>query len=114
MNWHDLTSTELASRVSERTVAVMALGAVEQHGPHLPLDTDTRIAEGLLSAALSRIDPGLDVLALPTQAIGASDEHASFAGTLTLDARGFADALESIGAGVARAGVRRLVWVNGH
>ena len=114
MNWQQLTSPELAERVDNRTVAVLALGAIEQHGPHLPLDTDTRIAEGLLGAALPRVDPELDVLALPTLAIGASDEHASFAGTLSLNARCFADTLESIGASAARAGVRRMVWVNGH
>ncbi|MGK7295701.1 MAG: creatininase family protein, partial [Candidatus Wenzhouxiangella sp. M2_3B_020] len=95
-------------------VAVMALGAIEQHGPHLPLDTDTVIAEELLAAALSRLDPATEVLALPTQAVGASDEHASFPGTLSLDARSFAGVLEAVGAGVARAGIRRLVWINGH
>lgn len=100
--------------MTDATVAVMALGAVEQHGPHLPLNTDTCIAEGLLGAALSKLDPALDVLALPTMGLGASDEHASFAGTLTLDARAFVGVLESIGASVARAGVRRLVWINGH
>jgi creatinine amidohydrolase len=114
MNWHDLTSPELAARVTDTTVAAMALGAIEQHGPHLPLDTDTCIAEGLLGAALARLDPAGNVVALPTLAVGASDEHASFAGTLTLDARVFTDVLESIGAGVARAGIRRLVWINGH
>jgi creatinine amidohydrolase len=114
MNWHELTSPELVERVTEETVAVMALGAIEQHGPHLPLDTDTVIAEGLLAAALARLDPAVDVLALPTQAVGASDEHASFAGTLSLGAKPFAGLLEALGAAAARAGVRRVVWVNGH
>jgi creatinine amidohydrolase len=109
-----LTSPELAERVDKRTVAVLALGAIEQHGPHLPLDTDTCIAGDLLAGALARVSPALDVLALPTLPIGASDEHATFSGTLTLNARCLADTLESIGESVARAGIRRLVWVNGH
>jgi creatinine amidohydrolase len=114
MNWRELSSTELSQRLTEDTVAVMALGAIEQHGPHLPLDTDTVIAEGLLAEAMARLQPSVQVVSLPTQAVGASDEHASFPGTLTLGSKAFADALEALGASVARAGVRRMVWVNGH
>jgi creatinine amidohydrolase len=113
-DWQQLTAPELADRVTDGTVAVMALGAIEQHGPHLPLDTDTVIAEGLLAAASARLDPGVDALALPRQAVGASDEHASFAGTLTLGATAFAGVLEALGAAVAQAGIRRMVWLNGH
>jgi creatinine amidohydrolase len=68
----------------------------------------------LLAAAMTALEPDVDVLALPSQAAGASDEHASFAGTLSLGAQTFAAVLEALGASVAGAGVRRLVWVNGH
>jgi len=112
--WQQSTSPELAERLGADSVAVMALGAIEQHGPHLPLDTDTRIAEGLLGMAMTRVNPELEVLALPTLSIGASDEHASFDGTLSLSPRCFADTLESIGESVSRAGVQRLIFVNGH
>ena len=112
--WQDFTSPQLARYIDDRTVVVGALGAVEQHGPHLPLDTDTVIAEALLEAALSRLPERLKVVTLPTLAIGASDEHKSFAGTLGFDAVTVAGMLESLGSDVARAGGRRLVWVNGH
>lgn len=112
--WQDFTSPALGRHIDDRTVAVVALGAVEQHGPHLPLGTDSVIAEALLNAALERLDQSLDAVALPPVAIGASDEHKSFAGTLGLDARTTANLLETLGADLARAGVRRLVWVNGH
>ena len=112
--WQDFTSPQLERYIDNRTVVVGALGAVEQHGPHLPLDTDTVIAEALLEAALSRLPDPLKVVTLPTLAIGASDEHKSFAGTLGFDAVTVAGMLELLGADVVRAGGRRLVWVNGH
>lgn len=112
--WQDFTSPELDAHIDDRTVVVGALGAIEQHGPHLPLDTDTVIAEALLDAALARLPSGMDVVVMPPVAIGASDEHKSFPGTLGLGATPFAGMLETIGADVARAGARRLVWINGH
>lgn len=114
MRWQDFTSPALGRHIDDRTVVVAALGAVEQHGPHLPLDTDTVIAGALLDAALERVASSLDVVLLPPMAIGASDEHKSFAGTLGFDTATVARMLETIGADVARAGGRRLVWVNGH
>lgn len=114
MRWQDFTSPALDRHIDDTTLVVGALGAVEQHGPHLPLDTDSVIARALLNAALERLDGSLDVVVLPPMAIGASDEHKSFPGTLGLDAVTFAGMLETIGSDVARAGGRRIVWVNGH
>lgn len=114
MRWQDFTSPGLERHIDDATVVVGALGAIEQHGPHLPLDTDTVIAEALLNAALDRLDSALDVVLLPPMAIGASDEHKSFSGTLGYDAVAFARMLETLGEDIARAGGRRLVWVNGH
>lgn len=112
--WQDFTSPALDRHIDDSTVVVGALGAVEQHGPHLPLDTDGVIADALLDAALKRLESSLDVVLLPSMVIGASDEHKSFSGTLGMDTPSFARLLESIGGDVARAGGRRLVWVNGH
>ncbi|WP_158686467.1 creatininase family protein, partial [Pseudomonas aeruginosa] len=68
------------------TVAVLPLGATEQHGPHLPLGVDTVLADGIVAASLPLLPASLPVLFLPTQQIGLSPEHARFAGTLTLSA----------------------------
>ena len=81
--WQDLTPPELAE-LPEASVAVMVLGAIEQHGAHLPLSTDLDIGEGLLAAALARLQAGFPLVQLPTLAVGASDEHLSFPGTLSL------------------------------
>lgn len=112
--WQHLTSPELAERAGADALAVMVLGAIEQHGPHLPLSTDLDIATGLLEQALSQLDAGLEVFVLPSLALGASEEHAGFAGTLSLSAGQMSRQLGCIGAAVANVGIRRLVLVNGH
>jgi len=67
--------------VPERSLLVVPLGSCEQHGPHLPFDTDLRIAEALADALAGRRD---DVVIAPSLTIGASGEHQSFPGTLSI------------------------------
>ena len=112
--WADLTTRDFAALDATRTVAVLPLGATEQHGPHLPLGVDTRLADGIVAAALPLLPHDASVLVLPTQAIGLSPEHARFAGTLTLSAETLIRMWKEIGACVARAGVKKLVFFNAH
>ncbi|WP_163560381.1 creatininase family protein [Halomonas sp. NO4] len=111
--WGDLTSRELA-RLDPASVAVAVVGAIEQHGAHLPLATDLDIGEGLLAAALARLPDDLPLVVLPALAVGVSDEHLSFPGTLSLPPATAIATLEALGDGVARAGLSRLVLLNGH
>ncbi len=113
-NWEDLTTTDFADGAFRGAVAVLPLAAVEQHGPHLPLGTDAILTDGVLDAALDRLPEGVTALRLPTQRIGLSPEHVSFPGTLTLDAETVIAQWTAIGRSVARAGIRRLVLLNGH
>jgi creatinine amidohydrolase len=112
--WADLTTRDFAALDATRTVAVLPLGATEQHGPHLPLGVDTRLADGIVAAMLPLLPRDASVLVLPTQAIGLSPEHARFAGTLTLSAETLIRMWKEIGAGVARAGIKKLVFFNAH
>ncbi len=112
--WQHLSAPELAELADEDGVALLALGAIEQHGPHLPLSTDLDIACGLQTAALARLDPALEVFVLPPLALGASEEHTGFAGTLSLTAGQFSAQIQAIGEGLNRVGLRRLVIVNAH
>ena len=112
--WLDLTTDDCRDGALRGAVAVLPVAAVEQHGPHLPLGTDTLIAQGYLDRAAALIPDGLDVLLLPVQAVGKSDEHAGFPGTLTLTAETALRAWTEIGASVARAGCTRLVIVSAH
>jgi creatinine amidohydrolase len=112
--WEHLTSPELAKRAGPDAVAVLALGAIEQHGPHLPLSTDLDIVTGLMDRALADLEETISIFVLPAMALGASDEHSEFAGTLSLSAAEMSKALQRIGGAVMAAGIRRLVLINGH
>ena len=95
-------------------VAVLPLGATEQHGPHLPLSVDSDIVGAVAARMLDRLSPDQSVLVLPALTITKSDEHADFPGTLALSAETLLAVVREIGACVAAAGVTRLVLFNGH
>jgi creatinine amidohydrolase len=114
VSWLDLTWQDFRDRDMARAVAVLPVAAVEQHGPHLPVGVDTRIADGYLAALAPLVPDDLDALLLPVQAVGKSDEHEAYPGTLTLSAETALRAWTEIGASVARAGCRRLVIVSSH
>ena len=113
-SWADLKSGDFAALDPAATVAVLPLGATEQHGPHLPLCVDHRIVDGMVQAALAKLDPNVCALVLPTQAISYSPEHAQFTGTLTLSPATVIASWVEIGECVARAGVRKLLLLNAH
>jgi creatinine amidohydrolase len=112
--WSQLTTRDFAALDPATTVAVLPLGATEQHGPHLPLGVDSTLVDGIVAATLPLIPDQLSALFLPTQHIGLSPEHANFPGTLTLSSGTLLRLWQEIGAGVARAGVRKLVFFNAH
>jgi len=112
--WQDLTTTDFSRVDPERTIAVLPVAAVEQHGPHLPLSTDAVINEGIVRAALERLPANVVLLALPPQNVGLSPEHTSFAGTVSVRDTTLLDAWTDIGRSVARAGIRKLIVFNTH
>lgn len=113
-HWSDLTTRDFAALDPARTVAVLPLGATEQHGPHLPLGVDTALADAMVERALRQLPAGVPALALPTQSVGYSPEHAAFPGTLSLSSETVVRLWCDIGEGVARAGVRKLLLFNAH
>ncbi|WP_062208250.1 creatininase family protein [Aureimonas sp. AU12] len=114
--FEDMTSAELRDLRPDlpSAVAILPVAAIEQHGEHLPLGTDAMIADAMIERALTRLPPDLVATALPVQRLGASDEHLSFSGTLSLDWRTGVETILRIGEGLARAGLRRLVVVSSH
>jgi creatinine amidohydrolase len=116
--WADWTTRDFSRRQSEgtlaQTIAVLPLGATEQHGPHLPLSVDTVLANGVVASAVQHLGDAVPALFLPTQAVGFSPEHAAFAGTLTLKSETLLRLWTDIGESVAASGVKKLVLFNAH
>lgn len=112
--WHEMTTEDFKDASTGNWIAVLPVAAIEQHGPHLPVFTDTAIAEGQIARVLELLPEDLPTTFLPTQAIGKSNEHISSPGTLTLSAETAAKAWFEIGESVARAGIRKLVLINSH
>ena len=100
---------------SSGTVAVLPLGSLEAHGPHLPLGTDGYIVEGLLDSVASHLlNQDVTVLRLPLLWLGASEEHLGTPGTLSLSGEQIIATLTALGEGLAVTGVSRLLFFNGH
>ena len=115
--WSDLTTKQFAELVASpdvaRLVAVLPVAAIEQHGPHLPLNVDSLLVDGVIKAALPHLGT-TPALFLPTQKISLSTEHIGFAGTITLSPQTVMALWMEIGASVARTGIKKLVMLNSH
>jgi creatinine amidohydrolase len=115
--WSDLTTKQFSELAASpdvaRLVAVLPVAAIEQHGPHLPLNVDALIVDGVIKAALPQLGT-TPALFMPTQKISLSTEHIGFAGTLTLSPQTVMALWMEIGASVARAGIKKLVLLNSH
>ncbi|MCH2249079.1 MAG: creatininase family protein [Cognatishimia sp.] len=111
--WADLKAPEFRD-LPEDLVAVLPIGATEQHGPHLPLSVDSDLVTAVVERTLPQLSDTQNVLVLPSLTITKSGEHDRHPGTLSLSADTLLAMLRDIGASVARAGVTRLVMLNGH
>ena len=109
-----MTTADIADINKKEGVVILPIGAVEQHGAHLPLLTDTLIASDGLDRALAALPDDVQAWALPPMSYGKSNEHINFPGTITLSAETLTSVLHDIGASLARAGFRRLAFLNGH
>lgn len=112
--WGEFKSADFDTIDPEKTIAILPLAATEQHGPHLPLNTDTSIMKGMLRTLSQTLPSDADIRCLPVQAICKSDEHLDFAGTLHMPAEIMSASLDAIIASAAATGIRKLVLVTSH
>lgn len=111
--WSQLTWPEAEQRFNEVDIALLPVGAIEQHGPHLPLDTDAFDANYLaqkVAEACSEPKP----LVLPVIPYGVSYHHDEFKGTISISNETLSHLVYEIGMNVAHNGIKKLVIINGH
>lgn len=111
--WGEFSWEELEKRLEEVDVALLPVGAIEQHGPHLPLDVDSYDARYLahkVAAACSHPKP----LVLPLVPFGVSYHHNDFAGTISISNEAMSAYIYDIGMSLARNGIKKLLIINGH
>jgi creatinine amidohydrolase/Fe(II)-dependent formamide hydrolase-like protein len=111
--WGELTWPEAQQRFTEMDIALLPVGSIEQHGPHLPLDTDAFDAE-YLARKVARACSNPKPLVLPLLPYGVSYEHNDFKGTVSISNDALSRMVYDIGMSVAHNGLKKLVIINGH
>jgi creatinine amidohydrolase len=109
----EMTWQELRSAAEAGAVALLPAGSTEQHGPHLPVKTDTLLVMSVARAAVEELPESIPVVVAPTLRFGASDHHTPFF-ALSVDERTYIDMVTQVGLCLAEAGFRRLFILNGH
>ena len=109
LNWKQVEALP-----KDKTLLILPTAAIEQHGHHLPLATDTLINNLLLGRALALLPPELPIYALPPICYGKSNEHIGFPGTMSVSAATFMAVVRDLGASIAASGFKKLVLYNTH
>jgi creatinine amidohydrolase len=110
----DLSALQLSAELTKDSIIVLPLGAIEQHGPHLPLNTDFVVADAVSSAAVEKFGEETNAWLLPTLPFTKSNEHAWAAGTMWLSATTMMAVIDDIGRCVASTPAKKLMFINGH
>ena len=111
MRWEEMTSAEIGALDRDRTVVILPLGSVEQHGNHMPIGTDTMLAHAV---ALAAADARGGTVVMPPPWYGFSAHHMRFPGSVTLRAETLLALVEDLVASLVRHHFRRILIVNGH
>lgn len=112
--WQNLTYQELARLQEQKPWALLPIGATEQHGPHLPVGTDSLILQGVLKKVIEQLELDVPLLVLPQLFYGKSIEHTDFAGTITLSIHTLLYLLGDIVSSLARHNFRNIIFLNSH
>jgi len=111
--WGRMNKNELDQRSKGIDTAILPIGSLEQHGPHLPLDIDSYDAEYLVKKTVEKLEPPRPPI-LPTISYGVSDHHMSFPGTVTLNSETLEKMILEIGKSIIEHGFSKLYICNGH
>jgi creatinine amidohydrolase len=111
--FQELTREEARARAS-RTLMVFPVGSTEQHGPHLPVGTDTFVVEYVARAAATEARTEIPVLVAPTLPFGCSQHHLPFGGTMSLSTDTYYRVVSGVVESLILSGFRRIFILNGH
>ena len=112
--WGELTTESFRRINPESTVAILPVAAIEQHGPHLPLNTDAQICGSLVKRVIAKTTAETQIIALPLMEIGESSEHRDFPGTLSFLPEHLISLWTSLGKQVQKVGIKKLLILNTH
>lgn len=110
----ELRASDLLDNLTEDSILVLPVGAIEQHGPHLPFNTDLVVATACADAVAERAGSDLDLWLLEPLAFTKSNEHAGTPGTVWLGPETLLRVLDDIGRSLATTPARKLAFLNGH
>lgn len=114
VRWRQLRSPELAALAEDDAVVLLPVGSIEQHGPHLPVETDSRLAEEVSFRAAEALATTHPAVVAPTLWCGLAEHHMGFAGTISVSFATFAAILRDVCHSIQRHGFRSIMIVNGH
>jgi creatinine amidohydrolase len=114
VEWVNLKARDIRALREKDAIAIIPIGSIEQHGPHLPVQVDALLAGEVACRTARLIVDHAPVVVLPTIWSGLAEHHMSLGGTLTLDLRTFLDLVRGIVRSVARNGFTRILLLNGH
>lgn len=110
LNWPEVKNIA----ASDRSTIIWPFGAVEQHGPHLPLGTDSLFVDAILNEVMQLMPEEIPLKRIPTQYIGFSPEHLGFSGTLSLSSQILTLMIKEVGKQLSEIGFKRLILLNAH
>lgn len=111
---HELTREAITRRAHHGSAVVVPLAATEQHGPHLPVFTDSLITEHVVTEAIAQAAKQVDILMAPILTFGCSEHHLSFGGTISYKSATYLSMLRDISESLVKAGFKKIFFVNGH
>ena len=110
--WEELTTNEI-KKINRKTVLIFPFSSIEQHGPHLPLNTDKKILEGILLEFNKKYNSN-KYLIMPEIYFGSADEHTDFEGTISIDSLEFISHSLSILENVCKLKFKNILLLNSH
>jgi creatinine amidohydrolase len=115
VEWRRLRADQLRELARQDAIVILPVAALEQHGPHLPVEVDSRLGEEVaVRTARKAVARGQATVVLPVLWTGISEHHMSFSGTITLDFATFSAVVEGVVRSVLRDGFKRVVLLNAH